>query len=263
MHGILFDLDGVFYVGDAPVPQAAEVLAWAQNREIPYRFITNTTSRSRSTLVEKLADLGVGARQEEIFTPAVAAARWIRSHLRGEVALFVPPSTRGEFAGLQVADDDIEDTVDAVVLGDLGERWDFATLNHAFRLLMQRPPPKFIALGMTRYWLTPDGLQLDVGAFAAALHYASGQAPLVLGKPAAEFFHTAVAALECEPGDVVMVGDDIHGDIAAAQAAGLKAVLVKTGKFRPEDLDGTIRPDGLIDSVAGLPAWWTEQANRG
>jgi hypothetical protein len=53
-----------------------------------------------------------------------------------------------------------------------------------------------------------------------------------------------------------MIGDDIRSDIAGAQAAGLKTLLVRTGKFRPADLETEIRPDGVIDSIADLPAWW-------
>jgi phospholysine phosphohistidine inorganic pyrophosphate phosphatase len=59
-----------------------------------------------------------------------------------------------------------------------------------------------------------------------------------------------------------MIGDDVRGDVAGAQAAGLKAILVRTGKYRPEDLRGQIKPDGVIDSIADLPAWWqTETAS--
>ncbi len=57
-----------------------------------------------------------------------------------------------------------------------------------------------------------------------------------------------------------MVGDDIHGDIACAQAAGIAGVLVRTGKFRPEDLAGDIRPEFVLDSIAELPQRWQEIA---
>jgi ribonucleotide monophosphatase NagD (HAD superfamily) len=54
-----------------------------------------------------------------------------------------------------------------------------------------------------------------------------------------------------------MIGDDIRTDIAGAQGAGLKAALVRTGKFRPSDLDEGIQPDAVLDSIAGLPQWWS------
>ncbi|MEJ2592700.1 MAG: HAD hydrolase-like protein [Candidatus Thiodiazotropha sp.] len=143
-----------------------------------------------------------------------------------------------------------------MVIGDLGERWDFATLNQAFRLLMRQPPPRLIALGMTRYWRAADGLRLDVAPFVAALEHATGQSPLVLGKPAAPFFASALRMAGIDASECIMIGDDIQGDVAAAQAAGIRALLVHTGKFQPSDLAGDIRPDGELESIADLPAWW-------
>jgi phospholysine phosphohistidine inorganic pyrophosphate phosphatase len=81
-----------------------------------------------------------------------------------------------------------------------------------------------------------------------------GDEPIVFGKPAKPFYETALAMLGTAPADTVMIGDDIRGDIGGEQAAGMKAILVRTGKFRPDDLWGEIKPDGVIDSIADLPA---------
>jgi phospholysine phosphohistidine inorganic pyrophosphate phosphatase len=255
MDGILFDLDGVFYVGDTPAPGGPETLAWVRAHAIPHLFLTNTTSRPRAAIAEKLRGFGIEAQPEEILTPPVAAVRWIRDHVEGTTALFVPEATRAEFAKLETAADGAASAA-AVVLGDLGQGWDFPTLNRAFRLLMQSPPPALVALGMTRYWRASDGLRLDVGAYVSALEFASGVTPVVLGKPAAAFYETALALLGCGAGEAVMIGDDIRGDIGGARALGIDAVLVRTGKFRPADLDGDIQPTAVLDSVADLPAWW-------
>jgi len=56
-----------------------------------------------------------------------------------------------------------------------------------------------------------------------------------------------------------MVGDDVEADIGGATAFGLRSILVRTGKFREEELEeATVKPDGVIDSIAGLPAWLEE-----
>lgn len=256
MPGILFDLDGVFYVGDAPVPGAAEALHWVRREAIPHLFLTNTTSRPRSALVDKLAGMGIRVEAGEILTPPVAAGRWLREHGADDAALFVPEATRAEFADLGVTAGAPAGPVSAVVVGDLGEGWDFATYNAAFRALMTEPRPPLLALGATRYWKAPDGLRLDVGAFVAGLEYATGTEAVVLGKPAAAFFETALELLGCRPEETVMVGDDIRGDIGGAQEAGIAGVLVRTGKFRPEDLEGDIRPDDVLDSISSLPDAW-------
>jgi HAD superfamily hydrolase (TIGR01458 family) len=254
--GILFDLDGVFYVGDRAIPGSAETLAWVRQQEIPHCFLTNTTSKPRHALVEKLAGLGLATEAEHILTPPVAACRWISQTLDGPVVLFVPPATEAEFSHLNLARRDTQQPVAAVIIGDLGEAWDFTTLNQAFRLLMQQPAPRLIALGMTRYWRAPDGLRLDVAPFVHALRHASGIEPVVLGKPSEDFYHSALELIGCTPQESVMIGDDIRGDVAAAQAAGLRGLLVHTGKFQKSDLSGDIIPDGQLASIADLPEWW-------
>jgi HAD superfamily hydrolase (TIGR01458 family) len=256
MRGILFDLDGVFYVGDQPIPGSAQTLTWVTEQHIPHCFLTNTTSRPRTDLVDRLAEMGLTVEVEHILTPAVVASGWINKNLNGPVVLFVPPGTETEFSHLNQVPRNTRQSVAAVVIGDLGEAWDFVTLNQAFQLLMQQPTPRLIALGMTRYWRGPNGLRLDVAPFVTALQYASGVEPVVLGKPSLAFYRSALAAIGCEARQCVMIGDDIRGDVAAAQAAGLRALLVRTGKFQQTDLGGEITPDGVLASIADLPAWW-------
>ena len=253
---ILFDLDGVFYQADKPIAGAADVSRWASDNVIPHLFLTNTSSRPRSALVEKLAHFGIRTDEAHILTPPVATMRWLQQNLAGEkIALFVPDKTKAEFSDFEISQQD-DENVAAVVIGDLGGDWDFSTLNRAFQLLMFEPKPVLIALGMTRYWQADDGLRLDVAPFVTALSHAAEVEPLVMGKPALSFYKAAIDILG-EPADqIVMVGDDIRGDVEGAQQAGLKAVLVRTGKFRESDLELDIKPEVVLDSVADFPAWY-------
>jgi len=257
LQGILFDMDGVLYNAEHPIPSAAETVAWVHRQRIPYRFVTNTSSRSRQALVQKLQGFGIAATPGEILTPAVTTAAWLRSQPPGNVALFVRPAARADFNGLACVPEDSETGARYVIIGDLGDAWDYHTLNRAFRLLHDDPESRLIALGMTRYWQTPEGLSLDVAPFVAALEHATGREPIVLGKPSEEFFHAAASQLALPPEAVLMIGDDIHADIGGAQAAGLAAALVKTGKFRPADLEGSVKPDVVLASLADLPGWWS------
>ena len=258
MAAVLFDLDGVLYDGNDVIPGAPEAVAWFQAQGIPHLFVTNTSSKPRSALVEKLACLGIDVEPSRILTPAVAARRWLRETNCGEVALFVPEATKVEFEGLPIAGEGAERGVAAVVVGDLGEGWTFPVLNRAFRLLMSDPAPVLVALGMTRYWLAPDGLRLDTAPFVVALEHAAGRSAEVLGKPAAPFFRAALDLVAEDLSSTWMVGDDILGDVKGAQDFGLRGLLVRSGKFRPDDLDKGVVPDALLDSVAELPLWWKE-----
>jgi len=260
-RAVLIDLDGVLYEGDRAVPGAADAVAWLRRQGIPHLFLTNTTSRPRSALVEKLAGLGVEASEDDLHTPPVAARAWIARRAPGPCALFVPEATAAEFEGvegLEPLPPDAERGAASVVLGDLGEGWSFARLNRAFRLCMDEPRPALVALGATRYWRAPDGLRLDVGAYTAALERASGLEARVLGKPAPSFFEAALQRVGAAAAETVMIGDDVVGDVGGARRAGLRGLLVRTGKFRPADLEGDVRPDAVLDSLADLPAWWTQ-----
>jgi HAD superfamily hydrolase (TIGR01458 family) len=198
--------------------------------------------------------MDIDVRPSEILTPPVAATAWLREHAAGPVALFVPPATREEFSGIAIAEPGAPAA--AVVIGDYGERWTFAEMNRAFRLLMATPKPTLVALGMTRYWQAPDGLRLDTAPFVAALAHAAGVEPVVLGKPAPAFFAAAIESLGMPAKRTWMLGDDIRADVGGAQAAGLRGVLVKTGKFRVQDLSLGIAPDAELEFIADLPDWW-------
>lgn len=260
MEALLFDLDGVLYQGNRIIDGAVETLQWCERRDIPHLFLTNTSSKPRRALVERLSAMGLSVSAEQIFAPPIAARDYLAAHDATPLALFVREPTREDFEGLEILDDAAEQGAGSVVIGDIGEAWDFATLNRAFRLLMSESRPTLIALGMSRYAQGSDGLVLDVAPFIKALEHAADCRAVVMGKPAKEFFDAAMRKLGTSAEQTVMVGDDIRVDIGGAQDAGLAGVLVRTGKFRPHDLEGNVRPEGVLDSVAGLPQWWD---NRG
>ncbi len=246
-------MDGVLYNAEELIPGAPEAVQWLREQRIPHLFVTNTTSRSRSALADKLARFGIPGGAEDILTPCEVAAAWLQQR-PGPVALFVKPAAQDAFAGLARVPDNAESGARHVVIGDLGSGWDFATLNRAFRLLHADPEATLIALGMTRFWKAQDGISLDVAPFVAALEHAAERRALVFGKPAAAFFEGAAVRLGLSCGEIVMVGDDIETDIRGAHQAGLKTALVRTGKFRATDLQRDIRPDLVLDSIASLPS---------
>ena len=256
MAGILFDMDGVLYQGNCAIAGAAGVIQWCQQENIPFLFLTNTTSRPRSALLERLHEFDIHVRLEQILTPAVVASHWLKQNCHSPIALYVPEVTQEEFQIFDTVDWHTTETVNAIVLGDLGIAWDFNRLNSAFRLLMHSPQVQLVALGLTRYWQAEDGLRLDTGPFVKALEYASGQEAIVMGKPARPFFETALRLLQTGAEETVMIGDDIRGDIHAAQQCGIRGILVRTGKFRSEDLEQGIHPYAVLDSIADLPDWW-------
>ena len=246
VRGVLLDLDGTVYQGGALVPGAAGAVA-ALRARLPVRFVTNTTTKSRAAVVERLRALGIPATPGDVVSPpALLGARLRASPAGRRAALFVTESALEDFADVEV---DAE-RPHVVVVGDLGDGWTHARLNEAFRLV--RGGAELVALSGTMYWQADDGLRLDAGAYAHLLGRAGGRAVTHVGKPAASFFHAACDSLGLEPGAVAMVGDDAETDVRAAQRAGLRGVLVQTGKYRPGDEAGDPPPDALVESIARL-----------
>lgn len=261
MQGFLIDLDGVVYEGDRVVPGAAEAIAFLHENHLPHLFLTNTTSVPVRVIWQKLRFLGIDVQLRSIITPVIAAREWIRRNGREPVAAFVPPPTRVDFEGLRLLPQDVETGARAVVIGDLGDQWDYRKLNRAFRLLENGgSDTSLVALGMTRFCKAEDGrLRLDVAPFVKALEHSSQVLPVVMGKPAADFFQQAADRLSLSMSELIMIGDDIQSDVHGAQRCGMRGVLVKTGKFRDQDLQQDTRPDAVLRSLAELPTWIRQQ----
>jgi HAD superfamily hydrolase (TIGR01458 family) len=242
VRGLLLDLDGTLYVGSEVVPGAREAVARLKEAGLALRYVTNTTRKPRSEVAGHLGRLGFEVGEEEIFTPAGAAASLIRDKS------CLPLVEEALLADLGVVTP-VEDRPDYVVVGDLGDGFTYARLDGAFRCLMEGAG--LIALQKNRYWRTGDGLSLDAGPFVAALEYASGKRAEVVGKPEEGFFRTALEDLGLEADEVAMVGDDVEADVAGAKRAGLLGIQVRTGKWRADAEER--EADLVLDSVAGLP----------
>jgi HAD superfamily hydrolase (TIGR01458 family) len=248
IEGLLLDLSGVIYVQDEAVPGAAEALERFRAADMPIRLITNTTMRPRRSILERLERLGIDSEPSELITPATLAANRCAEAGYESVALVVLDELREDLEGLEQRGD----TVDAVIVGDLGGGWDYETLNRAFRQLMDGA--ELIALQKNRYWETAEGLSLDAGPFVAALEYATGREAEVVGKPSEAFFELALRELGASADHGAMVGDDVEADVGGGMEAGLAGILVRTGKYR-EDLvrESGIEPTATVDSIADVP----------
>ena len=271
----LLDLDGTLYSGGAPVPGAVAAVAALHERGIPFRFLTNTTSRSRAGIVRKLQAFGFAIAPAHIQTPVVVATALARSEGLTTIVPYMVAETFEDLAGFDLQGGmaggrDGGKSLSArprpsgsplgparppaCLIGDLGTHWSFTLLQEAFEYLSAGA--RFLALSRDRYFRSAEGLRLDAGPFVAALEYATGREATVVGKPSPAYYAEALAAVGATGrGErVAMVGDDLWSDVAGAQRAGCQGWLVRTGKFREEALrQSGITPDRILDSIADLP----------
>jgi len=250
IDGVLLDIDGTLVVSWEAIPGAADTLAWLRAEDVPFRLITNTTSRARSAMARQLQDAGLHVEPEEIISAVVGTASYLRVHHPGARVFVLNDGDASEdLDGVDL----VEEDADVVVIGGGGDLFSYEAMNRIFRMVTGGAT--LVGMHRSMYWQTTEGLKLDGGSYLAALEAAAGVAAAVCGKPAPAFFEGAVRMIGTEAPRTMMVGDDIVNDVLAAQAVGLSGALVRTGKFRPEDLErGSGRPDHVIGSIADLPS---------
>jgi HAD superfamily hydrolase (TIGR01458 family) len=242
VNGVLVDLAGVVYQGEALLPGSKEAIERLRARIPRVRYLTNTTRSTRRSLVDRLRRLGLSIEEKEVFS-APQAARQLLKQRELRPFLLIHPDLLPEFDEFSKADPN------AVVLGDAGAAVTYDRLNQAFRLIMNKAP--LISMGRNRYFREDAGLSLDAGPIAAALEYAAGVRAEVVGKPDPEFFHLALNDLGCSPKGAVMIGDDVHDDVCGAVAAGLCGILVRTGKYRSGDESQLTAPSATVADDLG------------
>ena len=244
----LIDLDGTLYFKGEPYPGAIEVVNYLRQEKYQLRFLTNTTAKTPKMLHEQMQALGFDIYENEIFNATYACLLYLRAQPGMSCHFMVDDAVKAFFEDILVDDN----TPDFVVIGDYGEGFDFHALNHAFRLLMNGA--ELIALQKNLYWFSSEGMFLDCGAFVTLLETATGKTAKVMGKPSKTFFKIALQSLQLSPNDVVVVGDDITSDIVGAQTMKMQSILVKTGKFKPNQLENlVVKPTWVLDSVSELP----------
>ena len=241
IKAVLCDIGGVLYVGDTPIKGAIEAVARIKAR-YPVRFLTNTTQTRGDQLAALLQNMGFAIEPHEIITALDVTERYLKEH-NANAYFLLTDEAKKQFKDLTCKD------IKYVVVGDAQENFSYESLNTAFRHL--HSGATLLAAAKNRYFKDADGeLSMDAGGFVQALEYASQTEAKIIGKPSMEFYHLACEMLTCKPHECIMIGDDIESDIGGAQTAGLQTVLVKTGKFRPQDLQTGIVTDIVLDSIA-------------
>ena len=243
----LIDLDGTLYFKGEPCPGAIETVNYLRQARYQLRFLTNTTAKTPKMLHAQMQALGFDIYEDEIFNATYACLQYLRSQPKNRCHFMVDDAVKTFFKEIPVDDE----APDFVVVGDYGEGFDFNALNHAFRLLMNGA--ELIALQKNLYWFSTEGMFLDCGAFVTLLEAAAGTTAKVMGKPSETFFKIALGSLQCSPSEAIVVGDDITSDIVGAQRMEMRSILVKTGKFKPNQLENPVaKPTWVLEGISGL-----------
>jgi 4-nitrophenyl phosphatase len=263
VRGVIFDMDGVLWEGDRPLPGMADLFRFLRERGIRMILATNNASRTLAQYQEKIARMGAAVRGEEIITSSIATAEYLRKAARPGDRVFVigedglVEAVRS--AGLEVAAPD-ERQAQFVVCGmDRALTWEklgTATIN-------LHNGARFIGTNGDVTFPTERGITHGNGAILAALAAASGRKPVVIGKPQPAILNAAVRRLSLPKSQVIAIGDRLETDILGAKNAGLRSVLVLTGVTSRKDLRRSrIRPTWVVDGLPALQNAWLQAENR-
>lgn len=249
----LLDLDGVVYIGTSAVAGAADSLAKAKAGGMRVAFVTNNASRTPSAIAAQLAGLGIPAGASDVITSAQAAARLLAERLApgaavlvvGGMGLRVAVRERG-FRPVSVASEH-----PAAVIEGYAPDLSYSLL--AEGALAVQAGALFVVSNADKTLPTARGRQPGNGAMARVIATATGQEPLVAGKPEPPLHAEAVARTGA--GRPLLVGDRLDTDIEGAVRVGADSMLVLTGVTRP--LDAALapphqRPSYLAQDLSGL-----------
>jgi HAD superfamily hydrolase (TIGR01458 family) len=236
---LLIDFDGVIKLANKPAPGASYFLKYISGNKIPSVILSNSTLYSgkqiRNFLAQHNMDFGIPC-----ITTVDASLSYIKDNYM-KIKPYCADNIKPLFSSFIS-----EDSPDAVLIGDLQEKWSYDILNEIFRYVYNGAA--IIAMQKNKFWKPAGELCLDAGAFIAAIEYASGKESVLIGKPSPVYFESALKMCGFKPGDeFTMIGDDIENDIRAAQKLGGKGLLIYTGKTPfPLPNNYRIKPDAEV-----------------
>jgi 4-nitrophenyl phosphatase len=273
---VIFDLDGVVYRGNEPIPGARELVGWLHAKRVAVRFATNNSMVTRAGYVERLGAMGIPTSEEEIVTSTSATVEHLRRHapeIRSVLAIGAD-GMRQELAdaGLDVVMADavasghpggpLTHRFDAVIVG-LDPSVDYARLSAAMSAVAAGA--RLIATNADARYPTPAGFLPGAGSIVAALATATATTPDVIGKPAPAMFSATIEASNVPASETVVVGDNPDADIVGAHRAGCAAILVLTGVAdgpAAAALEGERRPEAVAEDPDGVRALLAPRVSR-
>lgn len=248
--GVVFDLDGVVYVGGEvgtrALPGAAKTIAAVREAGLSVAFMTNNASRTPGDVVQELIGLGIPARAEEIVTSGQAAAELLTPGARCLVV-----GSEGLRSVLHEHECVLVDDPQAAEVVVVGFTQDLVWDDLRRATLALAGGARFVGTNADVAFPSAEGLWPGNGAILAALEAASGREPEIAGKPQAPMFEAAAERVGAQR--VLMVGDRAETDIVGAQAAGWDTALVLTGvtgREQARTLDPP--PTYVLETLEGL-----------
>ena len=253
---VLLDLDGCIWVEDEVTPRAAEAVDALRAAGKGVAFVTNDARHGTDDFVRKLWRLGLRASVEDVVTVGGALQYLLNERHQGDSAYVIgAPAVHDHVtdAGLRIVNGTTFDSRADVVVVAGHDHLAYDDLRIATQALLRGAA--FVGASRDRTYPQADGPWPGTGPILAALEYATGREPEVVGKPSPQLFLTALDRLGADDGArTLVVGDLLSGDVAGAHAAGLDGALVLSGATSRAEADAAEdpKPVAVADTLAEL-----------
>ncbi|AEC51772.1 hypothetical protein PNA2_0857 [Pyrococcus sp. NA2] len=256
MVAIVFDMDGVIYRGNSLIPGAKELIDYLKDKDIPFAFLTNNSTKTPEMYREKLAKLGIEVSSDKIITSGLATRLYMESHLSpGKIFVIGGEGLVEEMKKLGWGIVDVENAkgggwreIKHVVVG-LDPGLTYEKLKYG--TLAIRNGATFIGTNPDTTFPGEEGIYPGAGSIIAALKASTEREPIIIGKPNEPMYEVIREMFQGE--EIWMVGDRLDTDIAFANRFGMKAIMVLTGVSSLEDIKKSeYKPDLVVPSVAEL-----------
>ena len=256
VRGVLFDMDGVIYVGDTPLAGVQDALDYLTETGRKWLLVTNNASRTPEQFVEKLTKMNMRVRPEQVLGSAEATACWLAEQVQHHGWPGGPVIVMGQ-AGLKSAltNSGFELTTDPdkAIYAVAGINFELTYEDLAIVTLAIRRGARFIGTNADVTFPSERGPLPGAGSILALLTAATGQQPLVIGKPNAGMYEQAMVRLGLTPAETLMVGDRYDTDISGAIALGLQTAGILTGiSTRTEFEQAATPPSLIVEDLPGL-----------
>jgi 4-nitrophenyl phosphatase len=250
----VFDMDGVLYRGNSPLPGVNDLLNALALREQGFMLATNNSMATPADYVAKLAAMGIDVPESSILTSAMATRDFLLETVGPDAGVFVigMPALREQlFRDTALRPVQYGEEVPAAVVVGLDKGFTYEKLAMANEAI--RAGARFVATNADATLPTEGGLIPGSGSLVAAVATTSGQRPTVIGKPEPLILEMALERLGADPATSVMVGDRLDTDVVAGERAGMLTVLVLTGvSTREEIATAPVIPDLVFTDLPAL-----------
>lgn len=251
VESYLMDMDGVIVREDQLVPGADRFVARLREAGRRFLILTNNSRHSPRDLAAHLRRLGLDVSDGDIWTSAMATARFLAEQ-RPEGSAYIVGESGLTTALYEAGYTQTDHNPDYVVLGET-RTYSFERITLAIRLI--QAGARFIATNPDDTSPSPEGPLPATGSVAAMISRASGIKPYYVGKPNPLMMRSALRAIDAHSETTVMIGDRMETDIVSGLEAGMRTVLVLTGSTNRATAETfPFRPTRIVDSIADLVA---------